>query len=110
VKLFTLDKQFKLIYLNLFIKTYKINKLVMIIFYTGIGSNGKNFHSELDFLRIMEREFTYKLWGYEMWMVPEGELHPQLDFGDWILPDEFIFFTLEDWIKYSGAELIISKL
>jgi hypothetical protein len=81
----------------------------MLIFYTGIGARGKNFHTELEFLKIMEREFTNKLWGYEMRKIPDGEVHPQLDFGEWILPDEFIFFTLEDWLIYSGAQ-IASKL
>ena len=30
----------------------------------------------------------------------------QLEFKDWALPDDFIFFTLDDWIEYSGAERI----
>jgi hypothetical protein len=33
------------------------------------------------------------------------ECHYQLQFKDWILPDDFIFFTLTDWIEYSGAEI-----
>jgi hypothetical protein len=26
-----------------------------------------------------------------------------LKFKDWILPDDFCFFTLDDWIDYAGA-------
>uniref|UniRef100_A0A6C0H1K1 Uncharacterized protein n=1 Tax=viral metagenome TaxID=1070528 RepID=A0A6C0H1K1_9ZZZZ len=33
------------------------------------------------------------------------ENHYQLRFKDWVLPDDFIFFTLSDWIEYSGAEI-----
>ena len=29
----------------------------------------------------------------------------QLQFKNWVLPDDFIFFTLKDWIEYSGAEI-----
>ena len=30
----------------------------------------------------------------------------QLQFKDWVLPDDFIFFTLDDWIEYSGAGIL----
>jgi hypothetical protein len=33
------------------------------------------------------------------------EHHVQLDFKGWYLPDDFVFFTLLDWIEYSGAEI-----
>ena len=82
---------------------------IIYILYTGIGSNGKRFHTELEFLRIMEREFTNKLWYYELNRMREDDIHEQLEFKDWILPDEFIFFTLEDWLEYSGARIVSSN-
>ena len=53
---------------------------------------------------IMNREFTHKTWRYELEKIPR-EHHWQLEFKDWILPDDFIFFTLSDWIEYSGARI-----
>ena len=69
----------------------------MKVYYTGIGCNKTGEHTEKEFLNIMNREFTYKTWRYEY--------NYQLQFKHWILPDEFIFFTLTDWIEYSGAEI-----
>ena len=76
----------------------------MKIFYTGIGSNTTGEHSLDEFLNIMNKEFSYKNWGLEFKISPR-ELHYQCKFKDWILPDDFIFFTLTDWIEYSGAEI-----
>ena len=59
-----------------------------------------------EFLNIMNREFTHKIWRYELEKISR-ENHYQLQFKDWILPDEFIFFTLTDWIEYSGAEICV---
>lgn len=78
----------------------------MNIFYTGIGCNKSGQHTEDEFLNIMNREFTHKTWRHELAQTPR-EHHYQLTFKDWILPDDFIFFTLTDWIEYSGAEICI---
>ena len=78
--------------------------IYMKIFYTGIGCNETGKHTENEFLNIMNREFTYKNWRRELEIIPREE-HYQLKFKDWILPDDFIFFTLNDWIEYSGAEI-----
>jgi hypothetical protein len=51
----------------------------------------------------MSKEFTHKIWRFELLEIPI-EYHYQLQFKNWILPDDFIFFTLSDWIEYSGAE------
>ena len=77
----------------------------MEIFYTGIGCNKTGKHTENEFLDIMNKEFTYKTWRHELEIIPR-EQHYQLQFKDWILPDDFIFFTLKDWIEYSGAEIV----
>jgi len=76
----------------------------MYIFYTGIGANTTGKHTESEFLNIMNREFTHKTWRHELTNIPR-ECHYQLVFKDWILPDDFVFFTLTDWIEYSGAEI-----
>jgi len=77
----------------------------MIIYYTGIGCNKTEQHTEQEFLNIMNREFAHKFWRHELEHIPR-EHHYQLQFKDWILPDDFIFFTLTDWIEYSGAEIL----
>lgn len=77
----------------------------MKIIYDGIGSNKSGEHTETEFLNIMNREFTHKSWRHELSVIPR-EQHYQLNFNDWYLPDDFIFFTLYDWIEYSGAEIV----
>jgi hypothetical protein len=76
----------------------------MKILYDGIGANKTGEHTETEFLHIMNREFTHKSWRHELSVIPR-EQHVQLDFKGWYLPDDFVFFTLLDWIKYSGAEI-----
>ena len=73
----------------------------MKIYYTGIGCNESGYHTVDDFLNIMKKEFTHKEWKHDF-----RERHYQLQFKDWILPDDFVFFSLDDWIEYSGAEVI----
>ena len=70
----------------------------MTILYSGIGANKNGIHTEREFLAIMNKECTWKDWNNSIsWPA-------QLDFKDWILPDDFIFFTLDDWIEYAGAK------
>lgn len=76
----------------------------MKILYTGIGCNEIGEHTEEDFLNIMNKEFTHKLWRFEL-KHTSRQHHYQLQFKDWILPDDFIFFSLSDWIEYSGASI-----
>jgi hypothetical protein len=78
-------------------KLYKkfLLKVVMIVGYTGIGAKKNGIHTEQEFLDIMNKEFTHKDWNTS-WPA-------QLQFKDWVLPDEFIFFTLKNWIEYAGA-------
>lgn len=70
-----------------------------MILYDGIGATKSEFTEE-EFVRLMTEKFTHKKWKktYDFY---ESEI--QLKFKDWILPDDFIFFTLDDWIEYSGA-------
>ena len=74
-----------------------------MILYDGIGSNGKERHTEEEFLEIMHREFTHKSWKTEL---QYSVKHYQLQYKDWILPDDFVFFTLADWLDYSGANIV----
>ena len=83
----------------------------MKILYGGIGCNKSGEHTEEEFLAIMKNEFTTHNWAAEIDVINDlaEELevmppkHYQLDFKDWVLPDDYIFFTLNDWIEYSGA-------
>lgn len=76
----------------------------MVIYYTGIGCNNTGNHTEHEFLNIMNKELTFKKWSKMYEFIPK-ESNIQLKFKDWILPDDFIFFTLNDWIEYSGARI-----
>ena len=71
----------------------------MVIFYTGIGAKKNGIHTEQQFLDIMNKQFTWKDWTND-----KVQWATQLQFKDWVLPDDFIFFTLRDWVEYSGAE------
>ena len=73
----------------------------MKIIYSGIGCKASHEHTETEFLDIMNKYITHKDWNNEKsW--PE-----QLQFKDWVLPDDFVFFTLDDWIEYSGACAVV---
>jgi len=75
-----------------------------MIFYSGIGSKPNGIHTEDEFLEIMKKHFAYKEWRHELEHC-NAEDHYQLGkFKGYILPDDFIFFSLEDWLDYSGAE------
>lgn len=73
-----------------------------MITYDGIGTS-KTVFTEDEFLKLMNEKFTHKKWkrNYDFY---EAEI--QLRFKDWVLPDDFIFFTLDDWIEYSGASYV----
>ena len=71
-----------------------------MIYYSGIGCKKNEIHTEQEFLDIMKTYFMWKDWNKEVsWSA-------QLQFKDWVLPDDFIFFTLDDWIEYSGASVL----
>ena len=73
----------------------------MIIGYTGIGAKKNGIHTEQEFLDIMNKEITHKDWNNDKSL--PAIICGGLKFKDWVLPDDFIFFTLQDWIKYAGA-------
>lgn len=75
----------------------------MQVYYTGIGCNKNGIHAETEFLNIMNSLFTNRKWGGESKIIFDY----QLEFKDFNLPDDFMFFTLSDWVEYSGAEYII---
>jgi hypothetical protein len=80
----------------------------MKILYTGIGAKQGGIHTEQEFLDIMKKEFVCKDWNKDAGQRDLGtiiQLLHQLQFKDWVLPDDFIFFTLNDWIEYSGANV-----
>ena len=50
----------------------------------------------------MKTHFIWKDWNKDCtWPA-------QLQFKDWVLPDDFIFLTLDDWVEYSGAVNLLS--
>jgi hypothetical protein len=80
------------------------NPLDIKVFYTGIGANTNGIHTPSEFLKIMNDNFTHRTWRDELSAIPR-EIHPSLRYKDWILPDDFFIFSLDDWIDYSGASL-----
>jgi hypothetical protein len=66
------------------------------IFYNGIGANTSEIHSVEEFLHIMKHAETHY---YEMSFYGFN-----MEYKNYCLPADFINFTLEEWIDYSGAE------
>jgi len=65
------------------------------IFYTGIGAKESGIHSIEEFLDIMKNASTHY---YEM-----TSLGFEMEYKNYLLPNDFINFTLEEWIEYTGA-------
>jgi len=65
------------------------------IVYDGVGANKTEIHSIAEFLNIMKHADTHyyemSFYGFDM------------EYKNYLLPDDFIKFKLEDWIEYSGA-------
>ena len=76
----------------------------MKVFYTGFGSNRTGEHSIQEFMNIMNNIFTMRVW------TPyEREYYytiPELKFRRFKLPEDFITFTIRDWIDYAGAVIL----
>ena len=72
------------------------------ILYTGIGSKENGIHTEQEFLKIMSENYSHIQWSQE----PTYRQHLCLKYKDWSLPDDFIFFSLNEWLEYSGADII----
>lgn len=65
--------------------------------YSGTGSKESEIHSIEEFLNIMENGSSFHY--YEM-----TSLGFDMEYKTYLLPDDFIKFTLEEWIDYSGAK------
>ena len=69
------------------------------ILYNGIGAKESEIHSIEEFLNIMKNA---PLHYYEM-----TSLGFNMEYKNYSLPDDFIKFTLEEWIEYTGATHIL---
>lgn len=67
------------------------------IHYSGLGAKESEIHTIDEFLNIMKSEEALKHY-FEM-------SHYGFDMGykNYNLPYDFVNFTLEDWIEYTGA-------
>ena len=69
------------------------------ILYSGIGAKESEIHSIEEFLNIMEYASLHY---YEM-----NSLGFDMEYKNYLLPNDFMKFTLEEWIDYSGATYIL---
>jgi len=74
---------------------YSYRSKMPYIVYTGIGAKESNNHSIEEFLNIMKHASSHY---YEM-----TSLGFEMEYKNYSLPNDFIQFTLEEWIDYSGA-------
>jgi hypothetical protein len=65
------------------------------IHYSGIGAKETEIHSIEEFLNIMKNA---SILYYEM-----NSLGFNMEYKNYLLPNDFINFTLEEWIDYTGA-------
>ena len=71
-----------------------ISKMPHIV-YSGIGAKESEIHSIEEFLNIVKNaSFHY----HEM-----TSLGLDMEYKNYLLPDDFTNFTLEEWIDYTGA-------
>ena len=63
--------------------------------YSGIGANESQIHSIEEFLNITKNAASHY---YEM-----TSLGFDMEYKNYLLPTDFIKFTLEEWLDYSGA-------
>ena len=66
--------------------------------YSGIGSKNNEFHTVDEFLSIMKSEDSVKHY-YEM-----SAFGIDMEYNNYTLPYDFLNFTLDEWLDYSGAE------
>ncbi len=76
------------------------------VLYDGIGANESGIHTVEEFLYIMNRDLTNKNWSEDFLYRVMGRNDYRLQFKKYVLPEDFKFFTLNDWIEYSGAKLV----
>ena len=69
---------------------------MLYIFYSGVGSKESTIHSVEEFLNIMKNAPVHY---YEMIY-----LGFNMEYKNYSLPGDFINFTLEELLEYSGAE------
>lgn len=66
--------------------------------YSGIGANKSEIHTIEEFLNIMKSEDALKHY-YEM-----SSYGADMEYKNYTLPNDFLIFTLDEWLDYSGAE------
>jgi hypothetical protein len=65
------------------------------IFYSGLGAKDTEIHSVEEFLNIMKNASSH----YD----EMTSLGFDMEYKNYLLPDDFIQFTLEEWLDYTGA-------
>lgn len=65
------------------------------IMYNGEGAKETGIHSIEEFLNITKNALLHY---YEM-----TSLGFDMEYKNYLLPDDFIQFTLDEWIDYTGA-------
>ena len=70
------------------------------IMYSGIGAKESEIHTVDEFLNIMKSEDSLKHY-YEM-----SYYGFDMEYKNYVLPYDFLRFTLDEWLDYSGAEYI----
>lgn len=69
-----------------------------LVYYTGVGSKENGFHTPEEFLSITKYASLHY---FEM-----CHLGFDMEYKNFLLPEHFSKFTLEDWVEYVGADLI----
>jgi hypothetical protein len=65
------------------------------IVYSGVGANISEIHSVEEFLNIMKGADSHY---YEM-----SFYGIDMEYKNYMLPSDFVKFTLEEWLDYTGA-------
>ena len=77
----------------------------MYILYDGDGSRSDNIHTKKEFIKIMERTYIDCKWDFDMPDTGVRVIYTVV-YKNWSLPSDFVFFSLDDWMEYTGALLV----
>jgi hypothetical protein len=79
----------------MYLNNYSYASKMPYVLYSGIGAKESEMHSIEEFLNIMKNAS----WHYhEM-----TSLGFEMEYKNYLLPDDFTQFTLDEWIDYTGA-------
>ena len=76
----------------------------MYILYEGPGARSDNIHTIPEFLKIVHMVYmdSDAHWKFSITDI-DTSVSYTVQWKQWILPDDFVFFSLEDWLDFTSS-------